>query len=48
MNFPADRKLSGPLLKEARGFLKIESSDIPELVKDYELRVDTYIDRLST
>jgi len=48
MNFPADRKLSVPLLKEARGFLKIESSDFPELVKDYELRVDAYIDRLST
>ena len=47
MNFPEDREYLDSQIKEARGFLTIESSDFPQLVKDYKTRVDAYIDRLS-
>lgn len=47
MNFPADRKYSHSQIKEARGFLTIESADLPQLVKDYETRVGDYIDNLA-
>jgi len=47
MNFPADRKYSYSQIKEARGFLTIESDDLPQLVKDYETRVGAYIDNLA-